>query len=195
MPTINRAEFYKRHRVRYGALTTSQVQGFEAIFNKWELLKYTDLRKLAYVVGTVWHETARTMQAIEEWGKGKGKPYGKKISYNGQPYTWPDELFYGRGLAMITWRENYDKMGRLIGKNLLEFPELALDLGVAVDILFEGMYKGDSNFGDFTGKSLEDYFNKTTDDSVNARRIINRMDKAETIAVYHRFFLSCLTLK
>lgn len=193
MPTINRSEFYKRHRVRYGKLTNDQVEGFEAIFDKWESLKYNDLRKLAYLIATVWHETARTMQAIEEWGRGKMKPYGKKIKYSGKPYTWPDEIFFGRGLVMITWFENYAKMGTLIGVNLLEFPEKACELNVAIEILFEGMYKGDSNFGDFTGKCLEDYFNKTTDDPIGARRIINRLDKAKTIEVYHRFFLSCLT--
>lgn len=194
MPKIDRLEFYKRHRFQRGRLTIKQVKGFEAIFDKWELLQYNDLRKLAYLIATVYHETARTMEPIEEWGRGKGKPYGKKIRYNGKPYTWPDELYFGRGLVMITWRENYDKMGRMVNVNLLEYPERALELDVAIDILFEGMYKMDSNFGDFTGKCLEDYFNKTTNDPINARRIINRMDKAQTIAVYHNFFLSCLTI-
>ena len=32
--------------------------------------------------------------------------------------------------------------------------------------------------GVFTGKKFGDYFNKTTEDWVNARRIINGLDKA-----------------
>jgi hypothetical protein len=46
--------------------------------------------------------------------------------------------------------------------------------------------------GDFTGKKLADYFSSSKDDPVNARRIINGTDRAETIAGYHRSFLSAI---
>ena len=58
--------------------------------------------------------------------------------------------------------------------------------------MFEGMTKGDSMIGDFTGKCLEMYFNNKVDDPINARRIINGTDKARLIAGYHNKFLTAL---
>ncbi len=43
--------------------------------------------------------------------------------------------------------------------------------------------------GLFTGVGLPRYFNATTDDPVNARRIINGMDRAWEIAQIHYAFL------
>ncbi len=80
-------------------------------------------------------------------------------------------------------------MGRLLGVDLLNHPELALNPIVALEILFEGMTKGYSSFGDFTGKSLEQYFNKNTNDPIRARRVINGNDCAKSIAHYHNIFL------
>jgi putative chitinase len=54
--------------------------------------------------------------------------------------------------------------------------------------MFAGMTKGL-----FTSKSLGNYFNKTTDDWVNARRIINGLDKAQEIAVYGHNFYSAIS--
>lgn len=47
--------------------------------------------------------------------------------------------------------------------------------------MFEGVIRES-----FTGKKLERYFNPTTEDWVNARRIINGLDKANAIAGYRR---------
>lgn len=84
-------------------------------------------------------------------------------------------------------------MGRLIGEDLLNFPERALQIDVATKIMFEGMTRGSSSFGDFTGRCLEMYFNDTTDDPINARRIINGKDKATLIKGYYDKFKSSLT--
>ena len=46
--------------------------------------------------------------------------------------------------------------------------------------------------GWFTSKALPDYFNDTTDDPINARRIINGNDKDTLIAGYHADFLEAL---
>ena len=83
-------------------------------------------------------------------------------------------------------------MGRLLGVNLLKNPELALVLETAIQIMFEGMLRGSSSVGDFTGKCLEMYFNDKIDDPKGARRIINGTDKATLIANYHYQFLKCL---
>ena len=48
---------------------------------------------------------------------------------------------------------------------------------IALRALFDGMINGM-----FTGKKLADYFNATTTDWTNSRRIINGTDKAAEIA-------------
>lgn len=191
---LNRKHFFDtiRDSLFHGSFTQLQVEGLDAILDRWEASGLTDLRWLAYMLATCYHETARTMQPIEEYGKGAGYKYGKKIKRSGIPYTLPDKIYYGRGYVQLTWYENYETMGRLLGIDLLNNPELALHPNIAAQIMFEGMTKGNSHFGDFTGKSLENYFNETKDDWVNARKIINGTDKAELIADYGKKFFTAL---
>lgn len=192
---IDKVNFYKKIREvgLLKSLTNEQVQSIDTVLNYWDNSGYTDLRWLAYMFGTIYHECARQMIPIEEYGKGHGRPYGSKLKHSGQPYNKPDKIYYGRGFVQLTWYENYELMSRLIGEDLLNKPELALQPSIATKILFEGMTKGNSSFGDFTGKCLEMYFNHTTEDWIGARKIINGKDKAQTIANYSQKFLSCLS--
>lgn len=194
MPVIDKVFFYQsiRDEKLFKILSQKQVEVIDNILIEWTIKGYSDLRWLAYMFATVYHETAATMLPIEEYGRGKGKPYGKMIDVNGKKYTYPNKLYYGRGLVQLTWRSVYEKMGKLLNINLLENPDLALDLKVAVSIMFEGMLKGDSHFGDFTGVSLENYFNNSREDWISARKIINGTDKAELISSYGKKFLKCL---
>jgi putative chitinase len=194
MIMINRKKFFDTVRADLfkGSMTQSQVDGLEAIILTWKTSGLTDLRWLAYMLATTFHETARTMQPIEEYGKGAGYRYGKKVKRSGVPYNAPHQVYYGRGYVQLTWYENYETMGRLLGIDLLNNPELALKPDIASKIMFEGMTKGNSQFGDFTGKSLENYFNDKKEDWVNARRIINGTDKAELIAGYGKKFYKAL---
>ena len=189
---INKAKFYKIIRKDFGRLNQKQVEGFEAIINEWDITKYSDIRWLAYMLATVWHETAKTVQPIEEFGKGRKFTYGKKIKFSRVPYTVPNKIYYGRGFVQLTWYENYELLGRLLKVDLLNNPELALNMEISTKILFEGMTKGNSNRGDFTGRSLEKYFNSKTEDPINARKIINGLDKAELIAIYYLSFKQAL---
>lgn len=192
---INRKYFFDsiRDSLFHGDFSQPQVEGLDAILDRWEASGLTDLRWLAYMLATCYHETARTMQPIEEYGKGAGYRYGKKIKRSGIPYSLPDKIYYGRGYVQLTWFENYETMGRLLCIDLLSNPELALHPNIAAQIMFEGMTKGNSHFGDFTGKSLENYFNDKKEDWVNARRIINGIDKADMIADYGKKFFTALT--
>lgn len=193
---IDRKNFYTSIKKTglFSSFSQAQVNCIEAVFNEWDDKGYQDLRWLAYMLATIYHETAKTMQPIEEYGKGKIYPYGKKIKRSKVSYVTPNQIYYGRGFVQLTWYENYELMDKLLHIDLLNHPELALDLKNAVAILFEGMLKGSSSFGDFTGKCLEMYFNDTTEDWLNARKIINGLDKAELIKSYAMKIYTCLNI-
>lgn len=100
----------------------------------------------AYGLATAYHETAGTMQPIREYGRGKGKAYGKPQKYS--------QAAYGRGYVQLTWDKNYevaDEALGLGGKLLANF-DLALVPSIASRILVRGMQDGW-----FTGKKLGDY--------------------------------------
>nr|ADN15777.1 hypothetical protein Cyan7822_3845 [Gloeothece verrucosa PCC 7822] len=99
---------------------------------------------------------------------------------------WP---WYGRGYVQLTWRFNYLKYERILGIKLTQNPDLASRPDIALYILLHGMTNGS-----FTGASLRNYINGSKTDYVNARRIINGMDRAGQIAGRARFWLSRLTV-
>lgn len=191
---LNKQYFFDKSK-QVGLFTKfsqNQVDSLTCIFDTWDQSGHTDLRWLAYMLATTYHETAYRMLPIEEYGKGRGRKYGSKIKRSGASYQLPDVIYYGRGFVQLTWFENYELMGRLLNVDLLNHPELALTVQVATRILFEGMTKGASSFGDFTGKCLEMYFSPTIEDPTGARRIINGSDRAEKIAGHYKNFLTCL---
>lgn len=175
-----------------GQLNSIQTAGINLKLDAFIQARITDIRWVAYMLATSYHETGRRMQPVEEIGKGAGRPYGRKLKHSGQSYTQPDKIYYGRGDVQLTWYENYELMGRLLGIPLLEQPELALRQDISAKIMIEGMTKGRSSRGDFTGVSLEAYFNSYKDDPVHARRIINGLDQAQKIAGYHYKFLESI---
>lgn len=172
-----------------GKLTQSQVSGIQSIIRAFG---DGELNHLAYVLATVYHETAKTFQPIEEYRKGKDKDYGKKLDIGDGPgkrlpYSKPDEIYYGRGYEQLTWRANYIKITKLIGVDVLNHPELMLTDEVASKSIIAGM-----KAGIYTGRKLSDYNKGKEYDFLNARRIINGNDKAELIKGYAEHFLKAL---
>jgi len=192
---INRKFFFDHVRAELfgGQLSQSQVDGMVTVLDEWEE-KYSkeDDRWLAYMLATIYHETARTMQPIHEIG---GDAYFFKMydpkgsrpqvaAMLGNTKNGDGVLFHGRGFVQLTGRRNYEKMGKLLKVNLVSQPDLALETKIATQILFIGMKDGI-----FTGKKLEDYLSPMIDDWVQARKIINGLDKADTIVGYgHKFY-------
>lgn len=166
-----------------GSISQSQFEGIQHILEAWDNKDITDTRYIAYALATAFHETAKTMQPIAEYGKGKGYDYGKKLKRSRKPYTTPDKLFYGRGYVQLTWYENYAAMAKLLAVDLLNNPDLAMQPEIAARIMVRGMLNGD-----FTGKRLADYFNEKITDPFNARKIINGLDKARLIQGYYNIF-------
>src|SRR5690606_23328670 len=126
----------------------------------------------AYVLATTEWETNRTFEPVreaywlsEDWRK-------KNLRY----YPW-----YGRGFVQLTWEENYKKAGTKIGVNLIANPDAAMEPNNAAKILVLGMKEGW-----FTGKKLSDYITLRASDFLNARRIVNGLDKAKEIETLAR---------
>ena len=158
-----------------GSLSAGQVDGMTRILDEWNRSQIPDLRFLAYMLATTFHETAFTMQPIREMGD---EAYLRSKLY----YPW-----VGEGLVQVTWKENAAKFGATAPGQLMAWP-------LCLKPLFDGMLKGMFAKHKETGLPirLADYFNATTDDPVNARRIINGTDKANTIAHYHGLFLNAI---
>ena len=134
-----------------GSMTQQQVDGQEFKLAAYEAKPFSaDLRHLAYAFATSYHETAKKMWPIEEYGKGKDRPYGKQ-----DPET--KQTYYGRGDVQLTWRENYARATRKMdltgGTDDLEWhAERALDPTLSAEIMYSGMSEGW-----FTGKKLSDF--------------------------------------
>jgi putative chitinase len=140
----------------------------------------------AYALATAYHETAHTMQPIREKG---GPAYFRRYEGRadlGNRNPGDGVKFHGRGYVQITGRRNYTDWSDRLKINMIDRPDNAMKPDVAVRILFEGMERGT-----FTGKSLRSYTSGEFD-PVNARRIINGMDKAKLIAGYHAEFLAAI---
>lgn len=182
---------YARKAPFGGRLTAAQVSGTNAIIQAWNKLAAPadDLRQLAYVLATAFHETGGRMEPVRE-GFAKSDASARKILAK-YPYAKPDSktghAYYGRGYVQLTWGTNYRRMGQRLGLNLYGNPDLALDPDTAASILVVGMIEGL-----FTGVKLSDVFNGTVEDPVKARRIINGTDKKDLIAGYYTAFLGAL---
>lgn len=174
---MNRQSFFLEVRTKLfdGKLSQSQVDGLTALLDEWDARGFTDIRWLAYILATVYHETGRTIQPVTEFG---GQKYLKSKVY--YPY-------YGRDLVQTTWKANYEKVKKFTGIDVVANPELIKDLKTSAKVAIEFMNKGY-----YTGKKLSHYFNETKNDSINARRIINGTDKAELISGYYNEFLKAL---
>ncbi len=200
---IDRKKFFDgvRQQPFNGKLTKPQVSGMIAILDEWERRKLTDLRWLAYMLGTTKWETDHSMQPIKEKGGVKYytrmyDPQGERpvlARRNGNTTPGDGAKYCGRGFVQLTWKNNYTTITKLlknagIDADLVDSPDLAMQLNIASFILFEGMIRGT-----FTGKKLAHYFNDKKTDWLNARRIINGTDRAAEIAGIAKQFYADLS--
>ena len=191
-----------RDSLFFGKMSQQQCDGQEFILDTWEDTRpEKDVRWLAYELATTIHETASTMWPIEEYGKGKGQPYGVPDPVTGEAY-------YGRGLVQLTWKDNYAKMTSIVDPmfpatpiDLVRNASQALEPFIAAAIMFEGMERGTFR----SGQTLTRYFDSDTNDAWGAREIINGDKKTvpawsngvnigNLIKGYHEKFLEALEL-
>jgi len=183
--------FFDLYRDVYGPLTQAKVDGIESVLNGIEAdAEVTDVRWAAYMMATIKHECADTWKPIEEYGKGRGRPYGNPVTVTGSDGKKYANTYYGRGYVQLTWKDNYSRLSKVLGlgDDLLINPRRALEPAIAYDIMSYGM-----RHGAFTGKKLADYIHDETCDYKNARRIINALDQWEKIKQYAETLESFLT--
>ena len=177
---FDRQKFFDGYTAAFGALKDSARAGLDALLTAAEAdTEITDIRWLAYMFATVKHECADRWKPIEEFGKGKGHKYGVPVPVKDEQGRSYAHAYYGRGYVQLTWDYNYRNMGKVLGNRLLYEPSLALDADIAYGIMSYGMRNGS-----FTGAKLSRFISGDTCDYVNARKIINGLDKAELIAGY-----------
>jgi murein DD-endopeptidase MepM/ murein hydrolase activator NlpD len=176
------------------------AEHYNAVFEAWDRdPQLTDLRWLAYILATAYHETGFVVRPIRETGrddeadvvrlleaaytKGRIKKRYWLQQENGQRY-------YGRGFVQLTWADNYKRVGQAIGLQtaLFDTPDRALERPAAVQIVYRGMIEGLYT----PGQSLPKYFTVFKEDWVNARKIVNGLDKADQIADYAKSYLGAL---
>ena len=158
-----------RSSVFGGSLTKGQVDGIERIIDYWQTQwSKMPLDEFAYLLATVYWESAHKMQPVKEMGS---DAYLRSKKY--YPYI-------GVGLIQATWKANWDKLGIKSLQDGLQWPS-------ALHAAFYGMAAGI-----YTGKKLADYIGHGRLDYVNARRIINGTDKAQEIAKIGMSFRAAL---
>lgn len=167
-----------RRIIHPNTMSQQHVDGMNTIITMWQ---GEDIRDLAYILATAWRE-CRFNLSIREIGKGRGKAYGKADPVTGQTY-------YGRGPVQLTWKTNYEKFTKIMGRDLVNKPDQVLIPDVGVRVMFLGMTKGL-----FTGKKLSDYirtaeeFKDDKQDAYNARRTVNGVDAAKEIEMHYYVF-------
>ena len=215
---MNRNIFYKNYRIEFGPLTQSQIDGLNKLLNFIEEDKHIkDIRWIAYILATVYHECARTWQPIKESGSseyfirryGSQTKVGKSI---GNDTPEEGSIYAGRGYSQVTGETNYErneimlrkeypdvvdrfekrtgrKFDLTIGDHAYDVndPDNMLDPEIAYCSMSMSMRKGL-----YTGVGLKRYINGNGCDFYNARKIINGLDCADKVAFYAKKFLKCV---
>lgn len=199
---MNRSAFFSAVRTSLfdGRLSQSQVDGMNVILDEFEAQKIQG-DFAAYMLATACHETATHMQPVMETrqpGEEVNPTVDRAIarlesSWKAGRLSWVKTPYWrknarglsylGRGLPQLTHEVNYRKMGPLVGADLVNNPELALDPKIAVKIMIVGMTKGV-----FTGKDMGDYLDGLDESDAedlreytNARYVVNGRDRAADI--------------
>jgi len=178
--SVDRHDIFAGVRKVTRHLDQTQVACIDAIIDEFLRLPGPPHPKyLAYMLATAWHEShlrpvretfAKTdKQAIRRLNHAYPHKRGTSKDY------WSDGYF-GRGLVQLTWRRNYQKMGEMIGIDLVRHPEKAMEPKIAAKVLVVGMW-----YGLFTGRRLNEFASFEW-----MRKTVNGTDHAKTIARYAR---------
>lgn len=179
---INKATFYKVIKKSCPSVVASSkvTLSVDGIIDTAIAYGCTDAQ-LAYILATTYHETDFTMLPIREYGRGRGRKYGRSHPETGQTY-------YGRGYVQLTWHFNYVRATKELGVDFENNPDLVMKPQFAAQILVHGCMEGW-----FTGKALRDTVDEGTfEEFKDSRRVVNGLDKASKIAKHAQTFLKAI---
>lgn len=171
-----------------GALSQGQVDTLNLIHDTFAKHGDGNIEREAYCMATVVTECGNELKPIHERGPmgyfNKYEPTTKLGIRLGNTEVGDGFKYRGRGFVQLTGRDNYRRVGKLIGVDLISSPDLALVPSTAARILVEGMMQGW-----FTGVGLPKFIDgiDENDDAetleyIQARRTVNGQDKAALIA-------------
>lgn len=187
---LTESSFKVLRRGLFPTLSQVQVDSLNYLVKRCKHFELT-YPETAYVLATAYHETGvlvrgrdgskfidRTMSPVKEQGS-----YDYLRSKKYYPYI-------GYGYVQLTWEDNFRRVGKLIGVDLIKNPEKALEKDIASEILIKGMV-----FGWFTGVGFHrkcPVYRYNLASYVRAREIVNGTDKAQVIAEYAMQFEKAL---
>jgi putative chitinase len=198
-----------------GKLAQDQVDSLEAILTKCQAEGVHDLRQVAYVLATAYHEVGPALQPKREnlnysaagllrtwpsrFSETMAKAYARQpekianLVYanrmgNGNEASGDGWRYRGRDFCQTTGKDNYKRAGLHAKVDLVAFPDRIMEPAIAACNLVCGMRDGW-----FTGRKLSHYIHGPVTDWVGARRIINGVDKAQHIANHAKKFYDALT--
>jgi hypothetical protein len=187
---FDRQTFFEMYIDQFGALPSDQLDALNLLLDFMEDdTDISDIRWFAYMLATVKAEHSDFKPGPEShalWSQHTGPgDYAEEVAA-------PDgslHRYFGRGYVQLTWLKNYKSVGNGIGMGdqLANNPDLAMDPNTAYSVMSYGMRNRT-----FTGKELSDYINGNNADYVNARRIINGLNRAQEIAGYATAFETML---
>ncbi len=202
---MDRSRFFAALRARgsgvFGTkLSQGQVDGMEGILTAFAAVGDGKADTLAYALATAYHETGSRMAPVREGfattdagarravnGLAKKRGPNSAVAKYARPTGAYGHVYYGRGHVQMTWLENYEKSSSDAGTDLVKNPDAMLDPETSARVLIRGLLDGRWNG---KGKGLRFYLDKGN--LTEARRTVNVLDKAETIAGYHRAFLGAI---
>lgn len=182
---LTKASFEHLRKTLFKTLTQAQVDNLNALVRDCNAagMSYPEA---AYTLATVYHETGlvldgklyRSMAPVIERGS---------ITYlKSKPY-YP---FIGYGFVQLTWEDNYRRVGKLLGVDLIADPSRALSWPIASKIMTQGMLQGWFTGVGFRRKRPVGRYDRKA--YIAARTIINGTDKAADIADYAMEFEKAL---
>ncbi len=192
---FKRDVFWEQFSAKFGPIAQDPTSGLNFVLDQigQDTTNWKNVNEIAYALATFAWETAHTFQPIYEKGP---PPYfskydpGTQLGQNlGNTQPGDGFLFRGRGYVQLTGRANYQSVGQFLKVDLIGNPDQALQPALAYKIAANGM-----TLGWFTGRRLSQFIPTGGGaDYLNARKIINRLDRAADIAAIAQNFQLVLT--
>lgn len=196
-------DFLRSNRMLGPKISATEFSGCDSIIRACAVERWP-VSYVAYALATAYHETAHTMQPVNE--NGGAAYFTRMYDINGaRPSvartlgnTTPGDgvRYHGRGYVQLTGKTNYARGTRALAAlgvtaDLVANPERALEPMIAALVMTSGMEEGW-----FTGRKLSDDLPATGPATLQqfraSRDIINGSDRALDIASYAVDFQSGL---